>query len=360
VGTDVRNIELDAVDEHTHLLERFRLDEAPVEAVSGLTPLQQALVLARAEHIVKTSPVDAILSDELRAYVSRVVEAPRNTLVQWCALLTRSRMELKVPRRRERAMLQFQEAAGAQDDRIRAQFSGGGTTQRHRETAQKAAKARAAGVRDVPSDFAVPGETEAPGSGPPAAPRADETCPTTSKCPSSASGACTARCLLCRGTGFLQAGEDGKGGGAPPGAPASGLRHCLPTETSYANDAWTSATVNSAPVRERTRHAHALAPSSRWSIQKELGEMYLGLGMVKNALAIFEPLELWDGVVSCMIVMGRKAEARRMIEERIARRETPDLLCLLGSLLSDDSYFLRAWELSGGRFGRAMRQLGEM
>eukprot|EP00941_MAST-03F_sp_MAST-3F-sp1_P000371 g371.t1 len=304
----VKNFKLEDVDEYTHLLEHFSLENVPESAVSSLSPLQQALVLAKSEYIMNHSPADHILYDELRAYVSRVVEKPKNSLVQWCALMSRSRMELKVPRRRERAMLQFQEAAGAQDERIRAQFSGGGTTQRHQERAKNAAKAKKTGQKVLKSDFDVkPEHIEAE--------RFE-----------------------------IDTTEDSDS----------------TKTTAYTNDTWTSTRANSAPVTERLRYAYALHITGRWGVQQELGEMYLGLGMIKNALSIFEPLELHDNIVSCYIVMGKQKEASQMIRRLIQEKESPDLWCLLGGVERNHEYFHKAWELSKHRFGRAMRQLGEL
>ena len=47
-----------------------------------------------------------------------------------------------------------------------------------------------------------------------------------------------------------------------------------------------------------------------------------------------------------------------MINEQLAKQETPVMLCLLGDVTQERKYYERAWEVSGQRSARAMKSLG--
>ena len=115
-----------------------------------------------------------------------------------------------------------------------------------------------------------------------------------------------------------------------------------------------------ASTRQRFRNFHGTPLRPLWEIRKELGGYYLGTGMIKTASSIFESLELWDEAVSCMIVMGQHKKAVKRVRDMIDRNPTPELYCLMGSLTKEDVHFHKAWAMSGGKYGRAMRQLGRL
>ena len=56
---------------------------------------------------------------------------------------------------------------------------------------------------------------------------------------------------------------------------------------------------------------------------------------------------------------GGERRVREVVRERLERGgATPTLLCVLGDVTRDPQDYLRAWEMSGGRCGRAQRSLG--
>ena len=97
-----------------------------------------------------------------------------------------------------------------------------------------------------------------------------------------------------------------------------------------------------------------------WKLQRELGRVYNALGIYRDALAIFQRLELWDGVVSCYQALDQDQRAEDLVRQRLAQEETPDLWCVLGDLKQDTSFYDTAWKLSKGRSSRAMRSKGFM
>ncbi|KAG5651260.1 hypothetical protein H0H81_009304 [Sphagnurus paluster] len=138
---------------------------------------------------------------------------------------------------------------------------------------------------------------------------------------------------------------------------------------------------------ERLLYVHAIPLPSKWELERELALRFLGLGVVRSALEIFERLEMWEEVVKCWgalerpekgitivrdLLAGRKAEADAVISRgKLAgasgeRRRVHDtareakLWCLLGDLEPEHAveHYERAWVVSKGTSGRAMRSLG--
>ena len=138
-------------------------------------------------------------------------------------------------------------------------------------------------------------------------------------------------------------------------------------------------------VTERLAYIHDLALPNKWELQRELAQRYFSLGVVRSALEIYERLELWEDVAKCWqslekpkkgiaivrdLLEGRKAEADVVIARGKAtsegRRQTMDaareakLWALLGDLEPQNAleHYNKAWEVSKGTSGRAMRSLG--
>jgi tetratricopeptide (TPR) repeat protein len=114
------------------------------------------------------------------------------------------------------------------------------------------------------------------------------------------------------------------------------------------------------PAAVRLRWARQLAYPPKWEMQAELAKIYMSLGIVASALQLFEPLELWEDVVQCYVVMEKINKATEVVRARLAVKETPKMLVLLGDLTQDKTCYERAWEVSGHRFARAQRSLGHV
>lgn len=68
---------------------------------------------------------------------------------------------------------------------------------------------------------------------------------------------------------------------------------------------------------------------------------------------------MWEEVAECSSAIGRGGRVREVVKERLERGEvTPTLLCVLGDVTRDPQDYIRAWEMSGKRCGRAQRSLG--
>ena len=58
-------------------------------------------------------------------------------------------------------------------------------------------------------------------------------------------------------------------------------------------------------IRERARYLFAVAFPSRLTLQKELGERFLSMGMAASALQIFEQFQMYENIITCYRIMGK-------------------------------------------------------
>ncbi|BFZ56449.1 hypothetical protein PYCC9005_003495 [Savitreella phatthalungensis] len=134
-------------------------------------------------------------------------------------------------------------------------------------------------------------------------------------------------------------------------------------QQSFIQRADNASTRNDASVAARLRHLFALPLHSKWDLQAELADKYVGLGLVKSALEIYERLQIWERVALCHGASGRDDLAKQVIEERIAAAEPqdnlPKLWCLLGDVTKEPSHYETSWRISNERFARAQRSLGK-
>lgn len=134
-----------------------------------------------------------------------------------------------------------------------------------------------------------------------------------------------------------------------------------------------------ADARERLALFHVLALPTRWALERELATRYLGLGVVRSALEIYERLEMWDDAARCWAQSGRRDKAIALVRDLLegTRTESDALMtargrpggvkdpqrlaklwCLLGELENEPNHFRTAWKVSGERSAKAMRSLG--
>ncbi|USP75595.1 hypothetical protein yc1106_02869 [Curvularia clavata] len=140
----------------------------------------------------------------------------------------------------------------------------------------------------------------------------------------------------------------------------------------------------SAPVEERLRYVFPLCAPSRWELEAELASRWVSLGGLRSALEIYERLEMWAEAALCYAATEKEERARKMIRRQLfhatngndenvdldaekwegAERdpppaEAPRYYCILGDLDNDLSQYEKAWEVSGKRYARAQRSLGQ-
>jgi hypothetical protein len=71
------------------------------------------------------------------------------------------------------------------------------------------------------------------------------------------------------------------------------------TRTCTAKDFVDHMPSTEAPVPQCLAYKHALALPSEWEMERELARAFVSLGVAKNALQIFERLEMWEDAVGC-------------------------------------------------------------
>ncbi|KAK4188892.1 hypothetical protein QBC35DRAFT_450803 [Podospora australis] len=162
---------------------------------------------------------------------------------------------------------------------------------------------------------------------------------------------------------------------------------------------------DSAPAQVRLEYIHALSSPPRWHLESELAYSWAGVGSLVSAMEIFKRLRLWAEVALCFASSAQhedeggrgkdgEAKARALIRWRLFHKtgssadgsdpdeegvelddlkqsdyqgpernppppNAPRLLCILGDLDNEPKYYERAWEISGNRFARAQKSLGE-
>lgn len=76
---------------------------------------------------------------------------------------------------------------------------------------------------------------------------------------------------------------------------------------------------------------------------------------------MFKQLDFYEEAAQCLTISGKVTQAQKYIQEIIETHgETPQILCLLGDMKRKESYYEKAWEISGHKYARAMRSLGGM
>ena len=168
---------------------------------------------------------------------------------------------------------------------------------------------------------------------------------------------------------------------------------------------------DSAPAHVRLQYIHALSSPPRWHLESELAYSWAGVGSLVSAVEIFKRLRLWAEVALCLAASARHddedgrgaggeekgkaivrwrlfhrtgvtnpeedAEADDEVEnetldisnfkesdfqgpERVpAPPNAPRLFCILGEMEDKPEHYERAWEISGHRYARAQKSLGE-
>jgi tetratricopeptide (TPR) repeat protein len=94
------------------------------------------------------------------------------------------------------------------------------------------------------------------------------------------------------------------------------------------------------------------------ALRKEYGELLVSCGLVGEAITIFESLELWDNLIYCYCLLGKKSAAVDLINARLLERPNdPRLWCSLGDVTINDSCYEKALEVSNDKSVRAKRAL---
>lgn len=112
------------------------------------------------------------------------------------------------------------------------------------------------------------------------------------------------------------------------------------------------------PVASRMHYCFSVWFPLLPGLRKEIGEVMLGMGLIGAAMEIFERLELWDNLITCYRLLGKKAQAEDLVQKRLLEEpDEPKLWCALGDLTLNEDHYVTAWERSKHRNTRAQRSL---
>jgi len=139
-----------------------------------------------------------------------------------------------------------------------------------------------------------------------------------------------------------------------------------------------------ASVEERLRYIFPLCSPSRWELEAELAARWVHIGGLRSALDIYERLEMWAEAALCYAATEKEDRARKMIRKQLFHAtngddgnvdleaetwegpardpppaEAPRFYCILGDIDNDLSMYDKAWQVSGNRYARAQRSLGQ-
>lgn len=96
-----------------------------------------------------------------------------------------------------------------------------------------------------------------------------------------------------------------------------------------------------------------------WELDQCQAKLFAGLGAFRTAANIFERRQMWDEYVACLIQLGERSQAEGLLTSLLASNPANyKMLCVMGDLKEDITYYHKAWEVSGKRCARAMRSLG--
>jgi tetratricopeptide (TPR) repeat protein len=95
-------------------------------------------------------------------------------------------------------------------------------------------------------------------------------------------------------------------------------------------------------------------------MMRELAKSYQSMGVFISAYELLLEVGLYEDCILCLFLGGRATQAEELAAERlkIDKNAPPGILCLLGDIKRDHTYYKQAWEASGHKFARAMRSLG--
>ncbi|GKV20826.1 hypothetical protein SLEP1_g30887 [Rubroshorea leprosula] len=111
-------------------------------------------------------------------------------------------------------------------------------------------------------------------------------------------------------------------------------------------------------VAERLPFCYVVYIPTIPALRKEYGELLISCGLVGEAIKIFEELELWDNLIYCNCLLGKKAAAVELIKNRLSEMPNdPRLWCSLGDVTNSDSCYEKALQVSNNKSARAKRSL---
>jgi tetratricopeptide (TPR) repeat protein len=114
------------------------------------------------------------------------------------------------------------------------------------------------------------------------------------------------------------------------------------------------------PALDKLDFAFSAVYPMSWGVKLELARNYEKIGVHMSAYELLKTIGMHEEAVRSLYLAGREGRAIAMVDELMATSEIKNynLLCLVGDMKKDPSWYEKAWEESGHKCSKAMRYLG--
>ena len=94
-----------------------------------------------------------------------------------------------------------------------------------------------------------------------------------------------------------------------------------------------------------------------WGVKCELAKNYQKLGVFMSAHELLKTIGMHEESIRCLFMAGRETQAIEMADEVMKNQKVKNynLMCLVGEMKRDHTWFEKAWEESGHRCAKAAR-----
>jgi len=108
---------------------------------------------------------------------------------------------------------------------------------------------------------------------------------------------------------------------------------------------------------EKIRLIPALNYPYRYQLSRNLAQFFMTLGVYMSAYELLKQVDLMEEAIKCLFLAGRETQAFELAQKILATKKTDEagILCMLGDIKRDPSYYEQSWEASGRKFARAKR-----
>jgi tetratricopeptide (TPR) repeat protein len=112
-------------------------------------------------------------------------------------------------------------------------------------------------------------------------------------------------------------------------------------------------------VADRLRFAHTVNLPSYIDLITILAQNYAKIACFMSAFGLYRDLGMHSKAIECLFLSGQKGQALDYVEGLPSSfKDQPSIICILGDIHKDPSYYHRAVKEAGGKYAPAFRALG--
>lgn len=111
----------------------------------------------------------------------------------------------------------------------------------------------------------------------------------------------------------------------------------------------------------KLEYTFAVGYPMSWGIKLELAKNYETVGINMSAYELVKSVGLDEQAVKYLFMAGRQTQAIELADEMVKSDDgikNFNIMCLLGEMKKDETWFQKAWDESDGKCAKAMRNLG--